>query len=170
MLSDREVLKRCVDAGMCAKGVVLWHDKDRLMPYAKQEIEFLLKSRALSHKEIIDFLGLEYLNNHSIYIDQEINASINKESIDLYSAFLGCKGSTRIYTENNIFILADNSEMEVRVLREGVLTIRLYSGSVLRLAVKRNAQVMVFNYGGIVEKVVNDNGGYVKINNLNNGF
>lgn len=134
------------------------------MTLAKKEVDFLLKTRVLSHKEIIDLLGLEYLNSRSIYIDQELNTSIN--SPDIYSAFLGCTGSVRVYTNNNIFKLADSSELEVRVLSEGVLTIRLYSGSVLDLAVKRNAQVMIFNYGGIVRKVVGDDIGYVQINNL----
>lgn len=164
MVLDSRILKRCVAAGMCDKGIAVWHDTDRLMTLAKKEVDFLLKTRVLSHKEIIDLLGLEYLNSRSIYIDQELNTSIN--SPDIYSAFLGCTGSVRVYTNNNIFKLADSSELEVRVLSEGVLTIRLYSGSVLDLAVKRNAQVMIFNYGGIVRKVVGDDIGYVQINNL----
>lgn len=164
MVLDSRILKRCVAAGMCDKGIAVWHDTDRLMTLAKKEVDFLLKTRVLSHKEIIDLLGLEYLNSRSIYIDQELNTSIN--SPDIYSAFLGCTGSVRVYTNNNIFKLADSSELEVRVLNEGVLTIRLYSGSVLDLAVKRNAQVMIFNYGGIVRKVVGDDIGYVQINNL----
>lgn len=164
MVLDSRILKRCVAAGMCDKGIAVWHDTDRLMTLAKKEVDFLLKTRVLSHKEIIDLLGLEYLNSRSIYIDQELNTSIN--SPDIYSAFLGCTGSVRVYTNNNIFKLADSSELEVRVLSEGVLTIRLYSGSVLDLAVKRKAQVMIFNYGGIVRKVVGDDIGYVQINNL----
>lgn len=164
MVLDSRILKRCVAAGMCDKGIAVWHDTDRLMTLAKKEVDFLLKTRVLSHKEIIDLLGLEYLNGRSIYIDQELNTSIN--SPDIYSAFLGCTGCVRVYTNNNIFKLADSSELEVRVLSEGVLTIRLYSGSVLDLAVKRNAQVMIFNYGGIVRKVVGDDIGYVQINNL----
>lgn len=164
MVLDSSILKKCVAAGMCDKGIALWHDTDRLMTFAKKEIDFLLKTRVLSHKEIIDLLGLEYLNSRSIYIDQELNTSI--DSPDIYSAFMGCTGSVRVYTNNNIFKLADRSEMEVRVLSEGVLTIRLYSGSVLDLAVKRNAQVMIFNYGGLVRKVVGADIGYVQINNL----
>lgn len=149
---EEYIYQKCIESGLCDKGKVLWHDKDKLMSFAKQEIEFVVEQRPLTHKEIIDFLGLEYLNKHSIYIDQDINKSV--ESDDIYTALLGCKGYVRLYTSNNVLMIADNSDLEVRVLNSGVLTIRLYTGSVLDLAIKRDAMVFVFNYGGSVRKIV----------------
>lgn len=167
MILDAKILKRCVDAGMCEQGIMLWKDVERLIPFAKKEIDFLLKTRVLSHKEIIDLFGLDYLNKRDIFIDQAIEDKAFKQEkyLDIRTVFLGCKGNVRLYTTNNVFIIGDNSEMSVRVFGEGVLTIRLYSGSVLDLSVKRNAQVMIFNYGGIVRKIHNDKG-FVKIENI----
>lgn len=149
-MKENEIFYKCVKAGMCDKGISLWDNKDRLINFAKQEIEFILENKPLTNDEIISFFGIEFLNKHSVFINQDLDLS--KKVNDIYTAIINCKGNMRIYSPNNIFHIAQ-STLKLRVFSDGVLTIRLYKDSHLDLIVKRNCKVLIFNYGGVIDNI-----------------
>lgn len=150
-MKENEIFYKCVKAGMCDKGISLWDNKDRLINFAKQEIEFILENKPLTNEEIISFFGIEFLNKHSVFINQDLD--ISKKNDDIYTALIDCKGNIRLYSPNNIMHIAQESKIKLRVFSEGVLTIRLYQDSHLDLSVRRNCKVLIFNYGGTIDNI-----------------
>lgn len=149
--------QKCVDAGLCVKGQELWNKDEKLLAYAKQECEFLIKNKPLTYKEMLDMYSYSYLVSNSIYISNQIDTLINTNTIEIkevgYSLILNCTGRIRIYEPNNVVNIANDSNLDVDIYSEGVVTLRVFTDSKININLKNNCSVIVFLYGGKVEKV-----------------
>lgn len=151
--------QKCISAGLCEKGIEYWNDKERLISFAKQECEFLIDNKPLTHNEMLEMFPQEYLNTQSVYIKQNLDTLI--ESEDVYSLILNCTGIIRIFEDSSIINIADNSDIQVRIFADGLCTLRLFTNSKVDIILENNCGVMVFNYGGEV-KSVNGNKEFIK--------
>ncbi len=143
--------QKCVTAGLCEKGKEYWDNKEQLISFAKQECEFLIENKPLTHNEMLEMFSQEYLNTQSVYIKQNLDTLI--ESEDVYSLILNCTGIIRIFEDSSIINVADNSNIQVRIFADGLCTLRLFTNSKIDIILENNCGVMVFNYGGEVKSV-----------------
>lgn len=155
--SKEKYFQKCMDAGLCQKGRELWDKDEKLLAYAKQECEFLIKNKPLTYKEMLEMYSYSYLASNSIYISNQIDTLINTNTIEIkdvgYSLILNCTGKIRVYEPNNIINIADKSVLDVDIYSQGVVTLRIFTDSEINIHIKNNCSVIVFLYGGKVKEV-----------------
>lgn len=139
---------KCIKAGMCQKGIDLWNTENALIDFAKEECEFIINNRPLTHTEMLSMYNLSLLNSHNAYIDQDLDNLIETTGENPTSLFLGCTGIIRLFEDSNIVNIADESKLQVKIFSDGMTTIRLYTGSEIDLFVENICSVLIFNYGG----------------------
>lgn len=148
---DNKYLAKCTELGMCEKGRKLWSDKAKLLSFAKLEIDFFIQNHPFSNQELVSFFTRAFLNAHNVYVDQKLAKKIHTN--DMLALFIACYGTIYILQPSTYINIIDNSNINVKVLSKGVLTIHIYENSHINLNVAEDCLVFVFVHSGSVRRI-----------------
>lgn len=150
-MKDEELNKiiktKCTAVNMCAKGYEQWTDDiDTLLEMAKRENDFIIVKKPFSHKDILRLIPHSLLDEHGIFVDNKNLKEKGREEQGSYLMFLGCVGEFSIKDNSNIIVIADNSDMTLKINSTGFFSIKLFTNSKVNIVLENDCRVMVLNH------------------------
>lgn len=137
--------------GMCEDGISSWLDYkslDELCEHYWEGIEFIIQHPGWpSNKWLLDNVGITTLNNHGIYIDDNVVETSPKRMV--FNGHCVGKVFAEGFSAPDLYVRND-SEVEVTATDASIVHVNVYDDARLNVRCDKFAKCFIYQYGGTV--------------------